>query len=112
MLSDRDLKIIRGILRQARWRIAHPDAPLLPHQLKRIARRPALGLGRMGSFAGNGSGDIFIAFSIHHVYSAVLVSIEEKNGLLESIVTGYKYIPEWELRQDECAGQPSARQGR
>ncbi len=39
------------------------DAPLLPHQLKRIARRPALGLGRMGSFAGNGSGDIFIAFS-------------------------------------------------
>ena len=39
------------------------DAPLLPHQLKRIARRPALGLGRMGSVAGNGSGDIFIAFS-------------------------------------------------
>ena len=39
------------------------DAPLLPHQLKRIARRAALGLGRMGSFAGNGSGDIFIAFS-------------------------------------------------
>jgi D-aminopeptidase len=39
------------------------DAPLLPHQLKRIARRPALGLGRMGSYAGNGSGDIFLAFS-------------------------------------------------
>jgi D-aminopeptidase len=39
------------------------DAPLLPHQLKRIARRPTLGLGRMGSFAGNGSGDIFLAFS-------------------------------------------------
>ncbi|MBP6515321.1 MAG: P1 family peptidase, partial [Steroidobacteraceae bacterium] len=39
------------------------DAPLLPHQLKRIARRATLGLGRMGSFAGNGSGDIFIAFS-------------------------------------------------
>jgi len=39
------------------------DAPVLPHQLKRIARRGALGLGRMGSFAGNGSGDIFIAFS-------------------------------------------------
>ena len=39
------------------------DAPLLPHQLKRVARRAALGLGRMGSFAGNGSGDIFIAFS-------------------------------------------------
>ncbi len=39
------------------------DAPLLPQQLKRIARRASLGLGRMGSYAGNGSGDIFIAFS-------------------------------------------------
>jgi D-aminopeptidase len=39
------------------------DAPLLPHQMKRIARRAALGLGRMGSVAGNGSGDLFIAFS-------------------------------------------------
>jgi L-aminopeptidase/D-esterase-like protein len=39
------------------------DAPLLPHQLKRIARRVTLGLGRNGSTAGNGSGDIFIAFS-------------------------------------------------
>jgi L-aminopeptidase/D-esterase-like protein len=39
------------------------DAPLLPHQLKRIARRVPLGLARVGSFAGNGSGDIFIAFS-------------------------------------------------
>ena len=40
-----------------------PDAPLLPHQLKRVARRAALGLARDGSYAGNGSGDIFIAFS-------------------------------------------------
>jgi D-aminopeptidase len=39
------------------------DAPLLPHQLKRIARRVPLGIGRNGSIAGNGSGDIFIAFS-------------------------------------------------
>ena len=39
------------------------DAPLLPHQLKRLARRVSLGLGRMGSVSGNGSGDIFIAFS-------------------------------------------------
>jgi len=38
------------------------DAPLLPGQLKRLARRASLGLGRMGSIAGNGSGDIFIAF--------------------------------------------------
>jgi len=39
------------------------DAPLLPHQLKRLARRASLGVARMGSTSGNGSGDIFIAFS-------------------------------------------------
>ena len=39
------------------------DAPLIPTQLKRIARRVPLGLGRDGSFSGNGSGDIFISFS-------------------------------------------------
>ena len=39
------------------------DAPLLPHQLKRIARRATMGLARTGSTSGNGSGDIFIAFS-------------------------------------------------
>lgn len=39
------------------------DAPLLPHQLKRMAKRAGMGLARMGSTASNGSGDIFIAFS-------------------------------------------------
>jgi D-aminopeptidase len=39
------------------------DAPLRPDQLKRIARRAGMGLARMGSYAGNGSGDIFLAFS-------------------------------------------------
>jgi L-aminopeptidase/D-esterase-like protein len=39
------------------------DAPLLPHQLKRIATRVSVGVGRQGGFGGNGSGDIFIAFS-------------------------------------------------
>jgi D-aminopeptidase len=39
------------------------DAPLLPHQMKRLARRASLGLARTGSTSGNGSGDIFIAFS-------------------------------------------------
>lgn len=39
------------------------DAPLLPHQLRRLAKRAALGLARTGGRAGNGSGDIFIAFS-------------------------------------------------
>jgi len=39
------------------------DAPLLPHQLKRLARRVPLGIARLGGYASNGSGDIFIAFS-------------------------------------------------
>ena len=39
------------------------DAPVLPHQLKRIATRVALGIGRQGGIGGNTSGDIFIAFS-------------------------------------------------
>ena len=39
------------------------DAPLLPSQMKRIAKRVTLGLGRLGSISGDGSGDIFIAFS-------------------------------------------------
>jgi L-aminopeptidase/D-esterase-like protein len=39
------------------------DAPLLPHQLKRIAARVPLGIGIVGGFGSNGSGDIFITFS-------------------------------------------------
>ena len=43
--------------------IAATDAPLLPHQLRRIAQRISLGIGRTGGTGGNGSGDIFLAFS-------------------------------------------------
>jgi L-aminopeptidase/D-esterase-like protein len=39
------------------------DAPLLPGQLKRLARRVSLGLARTGTISGNGSGDLFVAFS-------------------------------------------------
>lgn len=39
------------------------DAPVLPHQLKRLAKRPALSLGRLGAISSPGSGDIFVAFS-------------------------------------------------
>ena len=39
------------------------DAPLLPHQLRRVARRAALSIGRMGGISGAGSGDLFLAFS-------------------------------------------------
>ena len=43
--------------------IVATDAPLLPHQLKRLARRATLGMARTGGLSGNGSGDIFLAFS-------------------------------------------------
>ena len=44
-----------------------------------------------------------LRFVIHHVYSAVLVSWEERNGLIESIFTGYKFVPEAELRESGAA---------
>ncbi|MBK7170167.1 MAG: P1 family peptidase [Gammaproteobacteria bacterium] len=53
--SDRDLGSIIAVVAT--------DAPLLPHQLKRIARRVSMGIARTGSVASNSSGDIFIAFS-------------------------------------------------
>jgi Ni/Fe-hydrogenase 1 B-type cytochrome subunit len=45
----------------------------------------------------------FFIFVIHHVYSAVLVSLEERNGLVESIFTGYKFVPEAELQESKAA---------
>ena len=39
------------------------DAPLLPHQLRRVAKRGSIGIGRGGTIGGNGSGDIFLAFT-------------------------------------------------
>ena len=47
------------------------DAPLLPHQLKRIAKRVSLGVGKMGGLGGNGSGDIYVAFSTANPNAAV-----------------------------------------
>jgi D-aminopeptidase len=46
------------------------DAPLLPHQLERVATRASLGVGRMGGLGENGSGDIFIAFSTANAAAA------------------------------------------
>lgn len=39
------------------------DVPLLPHQLRRVAQRVSIGIGKLGGIGANGSGDIFIAFS-------------------------------------------------
>jgi len=41
----------------------------------------------------------FWMFFIHHLYTAILVSIEEENGVMESIFSGYKFVPEHELRE-------------
>lgn len=85
------------------------DAPLLPHQLKRLARRVPLGLARTGTIGGNGSGDIFLAFStanveaqqstlainqmaslsnsrIDHLFRAVVEATEE--AVIDAMVTG------------------------
>ena len=50
--------------------IVATDAPLLPHQLKRLARRASLGLARTGAISGNGSGDLFLAFSTANLAAA------------------------------------------
>lgn len=55
------------------------DAPLLPHQLKRIAKRATLGMARTGSLGGNGSGDIFLAFSTANPNTA----LGKDNGVAE-----------------------------
>lgn len=46
------------------------DAPLLPHQLKRLAKRASLGMARTGALGGNSSGDIFMAFSTTNANAA------------------------------------------
>jgi hypothetical protein len=43
-----------------------------------------------------------MAFVIHHVYSAILVSKEEHNGLMESIFTGWKFVSRRLLKEDEA----------
>jgi L-aminopeptidase/D-esterase-like protein len=70
------------------------DAPLLPHQLKRLARRAALGLARTGSVAGIGSGDLFLAFATANPQAAkrdglaqlTMLPNERMNALFEATV--------------------------
>lgn len=70
------------------------DAPLLPHQLKRLARRASLGLARTGATSGNSSGDIFIAVSTANsgaartsgTVSLSMVPNEQMDTLFESTV--------------------------
>jgi D-aminopeptidase len=70
------------------------DAPILPHQLKRLARRATMGLARTGSTSGNGSGDIFVAFSTANSQAAKSTGVrdlkmlpnDEMNPLFEATV--------------------------
>ena len=70
------------------------DAPLLPHQLKRLAKRVGLGIGRMGGIGGDSSGDIYLAFSTANAGasdpdSAVTVRMwpnDRINGLFEATI--------------------------
>ena len=64
--------------------VAATDAPLMPHQLKRIARRLTMGLARTGSVSGNGSGDLFIAFSTANPASAKRSDVETVKMLRNS----------------------------
>ncbi|MDE2463835.1 MAG: P1 family peptidase [Alphaproteobacteria bacterium] len=57
--------------------IVATDAPMLPHQLKRIARRAAYGIARSGGIASNESGDLFLAFS-----TANRAEVEQHGGLI------------------------------
>ncbi len=78
-----------GIERGSIIVVVATDAPLVAHQLKRLARRVSLGLGRDGSTSGNGSGDIFIAFSTANTGAAAAEHIVDlkmlPNDLLEPI---------------------------
>ncbi len=71
------------------------DAPLLPHQLKRLARRVGLGVGRSGGLAHNGSGDIFLAVSTANAaalgagtgpQSAAFLANDRLDPLFEAVV--------------------------
>jgi D-aminopeptidase len=74
--------------------IVATDAPLLPHQLKRIATRVSLGIGRMGGVGSNSSGDIFLAFSTANPKSAAesqraqvdMLANARLNGLFQATV--------------------------
>jgi len=57
------------------------DAPLLPHQLKRLARRVPMGIAKVGGYAGNGSGDIFIAFSTANSGAGARTGIQKTDML-------------------------------
>jgi len=64
------------------------DAPLLPHQLKRLARRVPMGIAKVGGYASNGSGDIFIAFSTANSGAGARTGIQQTDMLPNDQMSG------------------------
>jgi L-aminopeptidase/D-esterase-like protein len=67
--------------------IVATDAPLMPHQLKRLARRVPLGISKVGGIGSNGSGDIFIAFSTANPGAAKRDEVSELKMLPNDLMT-------------------------
>src|SRR5581483_3028890 len=63
------------------------DAPLLPHQLERLARRVSLGVGKMGGVGANSSGDLFLAFSTANAGAAQAGRLASVAMLPNEVVT-------------------------
>jgi L-aminopeptidase/D-esterase-like protein len=96
----RELERQAGSSPDVRWEtgsiivVLSTDAPLLPHQANRLAKRAAMGLARTGSSAGNGSGDLFVAFSTasvspgddHAVLPVLMIRNESLDPLFEAAV--------------------------
>ena len=70
------------------------NAPLLPHQLKKLAKRSSLGIGNVGGIGANGSGDIFLAFSTSNIHAfsrknisdIQMISNDMIDPLLQSVI--------------------------
>jgi D-aminopeptidase len=76
--------------------IVATDAPLLPHQLERVARRAALGLARTGAISGDTSGDIFLAFSTANPELVPLSSGREQRLLSPAMLPNAEMDPLFE----------------
>ena len=98
-IKGSEMKLNFGVTGEAAGRgsiiaIAATDAPLAPHQLRRIAQRISLGIGRTGGTGGNGSGDIFLAFSTANPgafrrggdSTIRMMSNDDMNGLMDATI--------------------------
>ncbi|MGQ0650098.1 MAG: DmpA family aminopeptidase [Gemmatimonadaceae bacterium] len=75
--------------------IVATDAPLMPHQLQRLVKRVAVGLGRQGGFGGNGSGDIFVAFSTANPKTAMVADSATVKMLSNAIISPLFQATAW-----------------